>query len=358
MKNRTHRIELDDRLRIIHLSGRLTDDLNVFRHLEPDKELRFQPKSACEFVRHACLVALDEGRCSQKELTLRVAEKRMGRIILTVTPRVNERRIAGVVVDVEDISDRRTASERDQLKDKMANLGVLAANLAHELNNPLAAILNRVGSLVLQTASDPAVTPLREELRSIQDQLYSMSLITNALESFSGDSSKGFKYINVNSVVEKSIELAKLIASRSSIEFRLDLRDDLPYLLGNEITLEQALINILRNAIESLPHSGGLIRVSSSRDRKQSDCLKLVIRDNGCGIAAENINQIFEPFFKTKGANHFGLGLTVSYGIVLQHGGTLEVDSEAGKGTAVTILLPMGEPRGRKDRNGFDDTKQ
>jgi signal transduction histidine kinase len=233
-------------------------------------------------------------------------------------------------------------ADDNHLAEKMSYLSVLASNVAHQLNNPLSSMLNRIGVLLLDDFETVDTNSLQEELRKLQDQIYSMSIVTVALQSFSEIDRSAFKLFDVNAIVEKSIQLSKLVPRVADIEYKIQIKRSLPLVLGSEITFEQCLINILKNALEAMPQ-GGMLRVTTGIDPYESTMIRIVIQDSGSGIPDDHKERIFEPFFTTKDTSHPGLGLTVSYGIVTSHQGRISISSPKNKGTRVTILMPVAE---------------
>jgi two-component system NtrC family sensor kinase len=221
----------------------------------------------------------------------------------------------------------------------MTNLFLLAAQVAHKMNNPLATILHKVGCLLLEDLRDMDGHALKSELEYIQDTIYSMSTITTALEAFSHDDVAHFTPVNLNEVIEKSIDVCKLLQVKDSVKYQIDLKSDLPFVFGNEITLEQCLINILRNSLEAMP-DGGVLSVESSMDPAVPELIQVKIADNGIGIDPDHLEKVFDPFFTTKSEKHYGLGLSISYGILAVHQGTVRLESSPLNGTKVVLTLP------------------
>ena len=257
----------------------------------------------------------------------------------SVSPRVVERHIQGVHVDIQDVTlTRRLASQR-QLREKMQNVANVVSQMVHRINNPIAAILNRIGLLLVEDEEKLKVPDLREELKQVQEEIYSLSLTTNSLSVFSEDEQTSARFINVNELLKNSIELANLVHSEAKTEFKLMLDDDLPPILGDEITLEQCFVNIFRNAVETTGKNG-TVKILGEVENRFGDFVKIMVIDNGPGISAHVVNDIFDPFFTTK-EGHNGLGLSVAYAIVANHNGMIEAFTEAGQGTSIIVSLPV-----------------
>lgn len=254
-----------------------------------------------------------------------------------VEPWVDGDTILGAIFMIQDVTLEKRRLEQKQLADKMSHMALLANQIAHRLNNPLAAILNQLGYLLMDEEKLEDKVQLRADLSAIQDQIYRLSLITTALDAFARDADVGGKLVQVNTVLEKTIEICRLLYANKHVEFKLSLGDALPLLYANEISLEQCFLYLMRNAVESMPE-GGTVSLRSSR---VDEMVQIVIQDHGEGIEPEHLQRIFEPFFKTKPGDHLGLGLSISYSIIAQYGGFLDVKSTPGKGTMVTILLPI-----------------
>jgi len=291
-------------------------------------------------IRSICVLALNRG-----ETGAFVHEVQQNGAYLalevTVVPKIQEARVAGIVVTVNDITVARRQQQRHALNSKMKTISQLASEIVHKMNNPIAAILNQIGSMLVENLDDMPVESFRENLQEIQEQLYAVSLVTNSLTAFSTETNIDFKLIQTNVIIENALNLLQLFENQKKIRYHADLADDLPRILGSEVTLEQGLVNILKNAIEALPEEGGDVTISSGIDAQFKDFISITISDNGPGIAQENLEQIVDPFFTTKDSSHNGLGLSVSFGIISNHHGSIEISSMVGKGTTVSILLPI-----------------
>lgn len=343
MEEKVQKIYLDKRFRVLSAEGDLEKHFNLFGSLGKGKDfVDLLPRLWQKDIGPALPKALEQGKTFEVEYKVRTKDRKTAYVSLKVEPVVNGGRIEGVSVAVRDISVLQRQRYQAALREKMENLSVLAANISHELNNPLAALLNQIGRLLMEDLTEKDLPRLRMELESIQEQIYAMSIVTNALEAFSKDSQSHFRLLNINSVLEKSIELSKLLQVQSNVTYHVNLAPNLPPVLGNEITLEQSFINIIRNALEAMP-SGGVLTVQSSIDKINPDYIQITIKDTGIGIARENIEKIYDPFFKTKNGDHSGLGLSISYGIIANHRGNIEVSSRLNKGTTLMILLPIAK---------------
>ena len=150
--------------------------------------------------------------------------------------------------------------------------------------------------------------------------------------------------INLNSVLSTALGVASERVSTRGIRLESDLKPDLPQVMGERARLETVVLNLLNNAIDAVQDGPeGLIRVTSrQRQTPEGECVEVTVEDNGPGIPPEALDRIFDPFFTTKSSCHgHGLGLFLSYGIITEHRGRLEVRNGAGAGAVFTVLLPI-----------------
>jgi len=292
-------------------------------------------------INQLCLQSIEKGKTDSFEIS-KLYDNIEFWFSITAEPQLIDSKISGVVLTIKDLTLRKRKERHDLLHDKMTNISLLAAQVAHKLNNPLAAVLNRIGSLLINDIDAENIPRVRGELELVQEQIYSMSVITNALVAFSKESEASFRILDINDIVEKSIELSRLLSSQKNIEYKINLDPKIPSIRGSEITLEQCIINIIRNALEAMP-SGGVFSITTGLDRLSSDYINIILHDTGMGIKEEDIEQVFDPFFKTKDENHSGLGLSISYGIIANHNGSIEISSRPDSGTTVLILLPIAQ---------------
>jgi len=228
--------------------------------------------------------------------------------------------------------------------EKMASLGKLAATVAHELNNPLEAILTYarlIGRRLRRGDSPPADTKATlEDVDLIARESTRCGTIVRNLLLFSKKEVNEFGLMNLKRIVVRAGEIVRHHCEISSVQLRISIADDDATIMCDEGQIQQALVALFVNAVEAMP-GGGTITVSvTGAPGGDEDELTIVVEDTGVGIPAEDLPHVFEPFFTTKkDGRGVGLGLSVVYGIVERHGGRITVSSETGKGTRFEITL-------------------
>ncbi len=241
----------------------------------------------------------------------------------------------GALLILEDITDRVRMENEMQLREKMSSLGVLAAGVAHEVNTPLTGISSFTQMLQDQTDGKDPRTPL---LRKIEKQTERASQIVNGLLNFARTQPTAFTRIDLNRVLSDVLSLLDHQARASHIRIRKELDPGLPGILGDDNRLQQVFVNLAVNAFDAMS-TGGQLTIAT---RSSGDQVIAEVTDTGEGIAPEDIRRIYDPFFSTRkktGGN--GLGLSISYGIVQEHGGVIEVESEGNRGTRFVLRFPV-----------------
>ncbi len=245
-----------------------------------------------------------------------------------------------------EMERKRAASEDLAIQSsKMAALGKMAAGIAHEINNPLAVIGEKAGWMKdLLKEEDIAKSPnfqeFAESVAKIEYHVNRAKKITHRLLSFGRRMEPVTERVDINRVLNETIDFLENEARYRSIDIQTDLADDLPQITSDSGQLQQVFLNILNNAIDAIGKNG-LIQVKSRYMSKQSQ-VAIEISDNGPGIPKEIMDKIFDPFFTTKEVGKgTGLGLSISYSIVEKLGGCMMVASQEGEGTTFTIYLPV-----------------
>jgi signal transduction histidine kinase len=232
------------------------------------------------------------------------------------------------------VTARVRLEEQLQHSEKMASIGLLAAGLAHEVNTPLTGISSYTQMLREQVAG---LDPKAELLDKIEKQTFRAAKIINNLLNFSRSGSAELETLDLNKVVLDVLSLLEHQLDKSRIKLRKELAEALPPVRGNENRLQQVFFNLILNARDAMPRGGWLTLATSADD----DTVIVEVKDTGTGIKREDIKRIYDPFFTTKGIGRgTGLGLSVSYGILQEHGGAIFVDSAPGQGTTFQVALP------------------
>ncbi len=222
---------------------------------------------------------------------------------------------------------------------KMAAIGTLTAGIAHEINNPL----NNISLTTEALIDDFQTLPEEEKLDMLKDIFGQVeragATVANLLDFTQRDRS-AFKPTDIRMVLESTAALLQNELQLSHITLTLTAEPDLPLISGHHQNLQQVFLNLFLNAKEAMP-GGGELSVKSIR---QESLVRIEVRDTGVGIPPENLGRIFDPFFTTKEVGKgMGLGLSVSFGIVERHHGTIIAKSEQGKGSTFTVLLPISD---------------
>lgn len=267
-----------------------------------------------------------------------------GRVILNLKGSLLREKLApsGAVLLVEDITEKVGLERSARQSEKLAALGTLSAGLAHELNNPVGIISSRI-DLMLQEAEELGLPPqVRQDLEVLHRHSQRVARIARGLLSFARQSPGDRGLLDLNGVVEDTLLLLEKQVSKEGITVRRSLAPDLPPMQGDHNALQQVVLNLLTNARDAMG-DGGEIRIETGTVAGRPGWLRLVVADNGPGIPLDRLPKIFDPFYTTK-AQGTGLGLSVSYGIVREHQGTIDVQSQPGKGTTFTLTFPVVVP--------------
>jgi two-component system NtrC family sensor kinase len=247
--------------------------------------------------------------------------------------------VIGRLIIMDDITERVELEAQLSQADKLSSIGLLAAGVAHEVNTPLAVISSYTQMLSKQLQGDPQKSGLLEK---ITRQTFRASEIVNNLLNFSRTSGSEIGDVDVNKVIADTLALLEHQFKVAKVEVQNTPEPKLPAIQGNSGRLQQVFLNLFLNAKDAMP-GGGTLRVSTLNGESVSVC----VSDTGSGIAPENIQRIYDPFFTTKTAPRegqprgTGLGLSVTYGIIQEHAGKIRVESRPGAGTTFTLDFPL-----------------
>ncbi|MFK7898522.1 MAG: sensor histidine kinase [Myxococcota bacterium] len=242
-----------------------------------------------------------------------------------------------IVTIFRDLRELYQAQLALRHKDRLATAGTLAAGVAHQINNPIGGI-RMASELALLTADEGDTELVKKVLKTNIEQAARCGEIVRSLLQFAAREHRDKKNQDLRGVIERSCEFARGFGGEHGVYVEI-IGGEFPLPVEiSEVEIEQVIVNLLRNAIESRPRSKRVEIKARCEDGKAV----VEVRDDGCGMPEENLEQVFDPFFTTRlaeGGN--GLGLSVALGIAREHGGTLEVESEEGVGSCVRLRLPI-----------------
>ncbi len=255
--------------------------------------------------------------------------------------------VEGVVLAIEDVTDRVALEREVQQAEKLAVVGQLAAGIAHQIGTPLNVISGSAEYLMMEWGAE---RPRPQELEIIVAQTDRITKLIQQLLNFARPTRMAVHPVRLNDLLREVLGLTEHQIAKERISVVSELQPDIPAIAGDENQLEQAFLNIVINAWHAMPSGGTLTlrtRTAPGGDRRRrrgrpaSPAVEVSIADTGVGIPAEHLPRIFDPFFSTKGVGRgTGLGLAITRRIVEDHHGTIEVASEVGRGTTFTIRLP------------------
>lgn len=237
--------------------------------------------------------------------------------------------------------------------EKLAALGRLSADIAHEINNPIGGIKN-----CLYLLSDSVSENKKEYLEIAEKEVNRIATIVQRLLDLYRPKKEIMTLTNVNAPLDEILAVMKNQIANRNVKIISDFDPKLPDVMASSEHLKQVFLNIILNAVESMPEGGELaIKTYSQMEHTGEPEIKIEFADTGCGIPEEGIDKIFDPFFTTKkGGKGTGLGLSISYGVIQRHNGRIEVKSEVGKGTTFIISLPMHEKKEGENEREEENT--
>jgi signal transduction histidine kinase len=301
---------------VIDINNRLLNRLGLKREEAIGRlcyEITHKRSQPCSGEEHPCPLheVLSTGKPFQASHVY--LDKGHKKLLFSIScyPLIDNGEVIGMIEMARDITEDIFQKVLMQ-QDKMASIGRLAAGVAHEINNPLTTILST------------------EALRCRK--------IVSSLLDFARQTRPTMKLADFNEVIRGCVALTRKQAAFNDVTVEENLAEDLPAINMDKAQIEQALINLTLNAIETTG-PGGKITINS-RFASKTDMVEITVSDTGKGISDEDVDRIFEPFYTTSESGT-GLGLAITHGIIEQHGGTIEVESKMGQGTSFTIRLPL-----------------
>jgi len=223
--------------------------------------------------------------------------------------------------------------------ERLSAVGLLTSGISHEINNPIGIILTTIGYILEELKPGD---PFYEDLKILKEESLRCRKILRDLLTFTSGRETVKEQVDLNQVVEETIILANREKRVRSIHIQQVLCPNLPLVNVDVAQIKQVCLNLILNAADAMPEGGHLVILTGLAEENRKTNVLIQFQDSGRGIAEEDLPRIFEPFFTTKTVGEgFGLGLSVSYGIVKSHGGQIKVTSEVGKGTTFYVYLPV-----------------
>jgi two-component system NtrC family sensor kinase len=252
--------------------------------------------------------------------------------------------ISHVITIGEDVTESRRIQGQIMQSEKLAAIGQLAAGVMHEINNPLATISACVAAIGgrLDGLRPAERTRVDEYLEIIDKEVDRCTRIVDGLLDFSRPKGKAKARVVLNEVLEETLFLLKHHQKFKRLTLVRELDGSIPPITGNAEQLTQVFMALMLNAVDAIHEGRGKLTVRSGRNLNQSDEVVAEIEDNGVGIPRADQSKIFEPFYTTKPPGRgTGLGLSICYGIVEDHRGRIEVESQPGRGSTFRVFLPV-----------------
>jgi PAS domain S-box-containing protein len=259
---------------------------------------------------------------------------------MSTSPIFNEKgEVVACVHVTRDITERKKMEEQLIVTDRLASVGELASGIAHELNNPLTSVIGFSQLLLEKDVPDD----VKEDVKIIYSEAQRTAQVVKNLLTFARKHDTEKRPANINSIMEKALELRAYEQKVSNIQVNTRFAPDLPEIMADFFQLQQVFLNIVINAEHFMieAHNRGTLTITTER---AGDVIKASFADDGPGIAEENLGHVFDPFFTTKEVGRgTGLGLSICHGIVTEHGGRIYAESELGKGATFIVELPLSK---------------
>jgi signal transduction histidine kinase len=221
---------------------------------------------------------------------------------------------------------------------KLAAVGEMAAGIAHELNNPLTTVAGFTELILDEMTKD---APHRADIEMVLHEALRARGVVRRLLDFARQGERTRARSDLNQIIDDVLALTTHFIHTNGVQLEIEFLDELPWVSVDSNQMKQVFLNLIHNAIQAMPTGGNLLIKTETRKKDNREWVTVAIQDSGIGIDSNDVERIFEPFFTTKGnRGGTGLGLSVTYGIITDHGGTIEVESRPGEGSCFTVWLP------------------
>lgn len=294
-------------------------------------------------IRQALDAALrDHRHVSQKDLLYECREQNPRTIrVSTAELTGDDKKSAGVILQAQDITEWLGLERRVRVAEKLSALHTLSAGVAHELRNPLSAMDLNLHLLEEELKENRTLAePEARYLRVLNAECRRLSGILDNFMKFARPGSLGLHAVDIKAVIDHIMTLMRFEAEERRIRLVQVTDEQLPPVWGDETQISQVFVNIIVNAFHAMPN-GGLCQISvGQREAEGKPWVEITVKDSGVGITKEQLSHLFEPFYTTKSSGT-GLGLAIAYRIIQDHGGTIDVSSVPGSGTAVVTKFPV-----------------
>lgn len=245
--------------------------------------------------------------------------------------------VIGTIIIIEDITEYDRLQKQVILSEKLASVGLLAAGVAHEINNPLEIISNYLSYISYKHTEED----IQESIGKVHQEIENIAKIVGNLVTFSDKDEMGFESFDLNTIIEDILELLKYNANLRHVDISFQSQHDQQLFWGDKGKIKQVILNLLKNSFEAMEGGGKVLLQTKDSSLKHKLSSRLIIEDTGSGISPEHLDSIFMPFFSTKSGrnNKLGLGLSISYSIIESFGGELSVMNRPQGGCRFTIDL-------------------
>ena len=259
-------------------------------------------------------------------------------VSITISPLVREQRIRGNLIHIEEVTDKRRKEAQLRRAENLASLTTLAAGVAHEIKNPLGSLSIHVQLMrkALKASCDERSESIQRYLDVVDEEIDRLNRIVVDFLFAVRPMDINPRDTDLNELLSDLLSFLAPEIERAQVRLELNLSSAVPRLLLDPRYIKQAVLNLVQNALAAMPR-GGILTLGTER---ADDRIRLIVADTGTGIREENLPKIFEPYFTTKETGT-GLGLTLTFKIIKEHGGEITVHSREGEGTAFTISLPL-----------------
>jgi two-component system NtrC family sensor kinase len=265
-------------------------------------------------------------------------------------PIIKDGEIIGITGVLTNITEQKKMEEQLIQVEKLSSLGGILSGVAHELNNPLTAIIGNAQMLMRRNIQ----SDIKDKLEVIEKESIRSSKIVGGLLAFARKHKSEKMMIQINDVIEEAYKLREYELRVDNVTMKLDLGKDITQTYADPYQLQQVFINFINNAYDAIKEKGGgFLNIRTSKKKRE---IIIEFEDNGIGIEKDHLRKVFDPFFTTKETGKgTGLGLSVVYGIISEHEGSIDVDSELGKGTKFTVRLPISKEVKKEKERPFEN---